>query len=37
MTMHDFIIESLKYRIETKKNVMVKLRLKRCGKKQRAT
>nr|YP_010029253.1 ribosomal protein S16 [Gynochthodes cochinchinensis]YP_010038212.1 ribosomal protein S16 [Gynochthodes parvifolia]QIV26206.1 ribosomal protein S16 [Gynochthodes parvifolia]QOU10287.1 ribosomal protein S16 [Gynochthodes cochinchinensis] len=36
MTMHDFTIESIPYQFQIKRNVMLKLRLKRCGRKQRA-
>lgn len=37
MTIHDSIMESIPYRFQIRGNVMVKLRLKRCGRKQRAT
>lgn len=39
MTIHDSIIESTANRkpVPNSRNVMVKLRLKRCGRKQRAT
>nr|YP_010721671.1 ribosomal protein S16 [Verbena bonariensis]WDS80652.1 ribosomal protein S16 [Verbena bonariensis] len=36
MTIHDSIMESIPYRFQIRGNVMVKLRLKRCGRKQRA-
>lgn len=37
MTIHDFTIESIPYQFQIQRNVMLKLRLKRCGRKQRAT
>nr|YP_010464944.1 ribosomal protein S16 [Limonium otolepis]UUL95491.1 ribosomal protein S16 [Limonium otolepis] len=38
MTIHDSLIESIAHRFQIRgMNVMVKLRLKRCGRKQRAT
>lgn len=38
MTIHDFILNQFHISLKlNNKNVMVKLRLKRCGRKQRAT